>query len=118
MSKGLACACERLTRVSMSARKCYDRYELSGTEAVSLARAWKQSVGRHRSEGTKRLLYRPLTGTTETQSVGIARATKGDVTPAGEKFCEILRQISTEADRDKSKPTSKFVLGAQKSQHS
>jgi DNA-binding transcriptional LysR family regulator len=45
----------------------------------------------------KRLLYRPLTGTTETQLVGIARATKGDVTPAGEKFCEILRQISSEA---------------------
>ena len=42
----------------------------------------------------KRLLYRPLTGTTETQSIGIARATKGDVTPAGEKFCEILRQTS------------------------
>jgi DNA-binding transcriptional LysR family regulator len=42
----------------------------------------------------KRLLYLPLTGTTETVSVGIARATKGDVTPAGEKFCEILRQIS------------------------
>lgn len=42
----------------------------------------------------KRLLYRPLTGTTEMLSVGIARATKGDVTPAGEKFCEILRRIS------------------------
>jgi DNA-binding transcriptional LysR family regulator len=42
----------------------------------------------------KRLLYRPLTGTTEVASVGIARATKGDVTPAGEKFCEILRKIS------------------------
>jgi hypothetical protein len=26
--------------------------------------------------------------------VGIARATKGDVTPAGEKFCEILRQLT------------------------
>jgi hypothetical protein len=26
--------------------------------------------------------------------VGIARATKGDVTPAGEKFCEILRQLA------------------------
>ena len=49
----------------------------------------------------KRLLYRPLTGTTETQSVGIARATKGDVTPAGEKFCEILRQISRGADKPK-----------------
>jgi DNA-binding transcriptional LysR family regulator len=42
----------------------------------------------------KRLLYRPLTGTTEMLSVGIARATKGDVTPAGEKFCEILRKTS------------------------
>ena len=42
----------------------------------------------------KRLLYRPLTGITEVGSVGIARATKGDVTPAGEKFCEILRKTS------------------------
>src|SRR5438067_1644807 len=42
----------------------------------------------------KRLLYRPLTGTTEVLSVGIARAIKGDVTPAGEKFCEILRITS------------------------
>jgi len=47
----------------------------------------------------KRLIYRPLTGTTETQSVGIARATKGDVTPAGEKFCEIVRQISRQSPR-------------------
>jgi len=45
----------------------------------------------------KRLLHRPLAGATETQSVGIARATKGDVTPAGEKFCEILRRISSDA---------------------
>jgi DNA-binding transcriptional LysR family regulator len=40
----------------------------------------------------KRLLYRPLTGTTEVLSVGIARATKGDVTPAGENFCKLLRK--------------------------
>jgi hypothetical protein len=33
------------------------------------------------------------------------------VTPAGEKFCEILRQISSEADRDKSKPLSKISFG-------
>ena len=49
----------------------------------------------------KRLLYRPLTGTTEVASVGIARATKGDVTPAGEKFCEILRKISNGANAAK-----------------
>jgi DNA-binding transcriptional LysR family regulator len=48
--------------------------------------------------GAKRLLYRPLTGTTETLSVGIARATKGDMTPAGEEFCEILRNISNGAN--------------------
>src|SRR5499433_779256 len=42
----------------------------------------------------KRLVYRPLKGTTECQTVGIARAVKGDVTPAGEKFCEILRRVS------------------------
>jgi DNA-binding transcriptional LysR family regulator len=39
----------------------------------------------------KRLVYRLVTGTTELVSIGIARATKGGVTPAGEKFCEILR---------------------------
>jgi len=42
----------------------------------------------------KRLVYRPLTGTVEAMSVGIARATKGDLTPAGERFCEILRKTS------------------------
>ncbi len=42
----------------------------------------------------KRLLYRPLTGTTEVGSVGVARASQGDVTPAGEKSCEILRQLA------------------------
>jgi DNA-binding transcriptional LysR family regulator len=45
----------------------------------------------------KRLLYRPLTGTKEAPAVGIARAAKGDVTPAGEKFCGILREISKRA---------------------
>ena len=52
----------------------------------------------------KRLLYRPLTGTAEVVSVGIARATKGDVTPAGEKFCEILRKTSDGATAAKAKP--------------
>src|SRR5213593_847116 len=51
----------------------------------------------------KRLLYRPLTGTTEVLSVGIARTSKGDVTPAGEKFCEILRKSSHGATTAKTK---------------
>lgn len=42
----------------------------------------------------KRLVYRPLSNSKEFHSVGIARATKGDVTPAGEKFCEALRKIA------------------------
>jgi DNA-binding transcriptional LysR family regulator len=41
----------------------------------------------------KRLVYRPLTGTTETQFVGIAQLSGGDITPAGEKFCDILREL-------------------------
>ena len=56
----------------------------------------------------KRLLYRPLTGTTEVISVGIARATKGDVTPAGEKFCEILRKTSNGAATAKPKSARSF----------
>jgi len=46
----------------------------------------------------KRLIYRPLTGTTASCSVGIARATKGDITPAVEKFSDILRKISNRAN--------------------
>jgi DNA-binding transcriptional LysR family regulator len=50
------------------------------------------------------LLYRPLTGTTESLSVGIARAKNGNVTPAGEEFCEILRNVSNGATTTKSGP--------------
>jgi LysR family transcriptional regulator, benzoate and cis,cis-muconate-responsive activator of ben and cat genes len=53
----------------------------------------------------RRLVYRPLTGTTEIQLVGIARLSGGDVTPAGEKFCEILRNLS----RGFSKPIEQII---------
>ena len=43
----------------------------------------------------KRLLYRALIGVTEMQSVGIARAGKGDVTPAGERFCVVDQRAIT-----------------------
>lgn len=56
----------------------------------------------------KRLFYRPLAGTKETVSVGIAWATKGDVTPAGEKFCEILRKTSGGATLAKPKAARSF----------
>src|SRR5271157_1450984 len=56
----------------------------------------------------KRLLYRPLTGTTEAPAVGIARATNGDVTPAGERLCKILRQISRGAQPARPKQARYF----------
>jgi DNA-binding transcriptional LysR family regulator len=59
-----------------------------------------------RLAASKRMLYRPLTGTTETLSVGIARATKGGVTSAGEKFCEILRTTLDRATTAKAKRPS------------
>jgi DNA-binding transcriptional LysR family regulator len=42
----------------------------------------------------KRLVFRPIAGAKDEIAVGIARATNGDVTPAGEKFCEFLRRVS------------------------
>lgn len=51
----------------------------------------------------KRLVCRPLSGTLEDQIVGIARAAKGDVTPAGEKFCEMLRTLSATAPVSKAR---------------
>jgi DNA-binding transcriptional LysR family regulator len=47
----------------------------------------------------KRLTLRPVAGSREVIPVGIARAKSGDVTPTGEKFCEILRKISKETGR-------------------
>ena len=44
----------------------------------------------------KRLVYRPVTGTSEVFLLGIARAKNGDITPAGEKFCECLRKVAKE----------------------
>jgi DNA-binding transcriptional LysR family regulator len=44
-----------------------------------------------------RVLYRPLTGPAEPLPVGIARDKKGDLTPGGEKFCEVLRNVSNGA---------------------
>jgi DNA-binding transcriptional LysR family regulator len=51
----------------------------------------------------KRLLYRPVTGKTVPVPIGIARATKNDVTSAGEKLCEILRKDFERSDNGQSK---------------
>jgi hypothetical protein len=50
------------------------------------------------------VVYRRLTGTTESLSTRIARAKKGPVTPAGEEFCDILRKVSNGATATESDP--------------
>jgi DNA-binding transcriptional LysR family regulator len=52
----------------------------------------------------KRLRFCPVTGAPDGAAVGIARPTRRDMTLAGEKFCEILRRISSEAPAAESKP--------------
>jgi len=39
-------------------------------------------------------VYRSIADSTEWHAVGIARAKLGDVTPAAEKFCEVLRTVA------------------------
>jgi len=62
--------------------------------AVETGRGIALAIAPFKQVSGKRLLYRPLAGTTEAFSVGIARAKNGDMTPAGERFCEILRKES------------------------
>ena len=52
----------------------------------------------------RRLVYRRVSDSIESHSIGIARTKKRDVTPAGEKFCDILRQVARELRHEKTKP--------------
>jgi DNA-binding transcriptional LysR family regulator len=64
--------------------------ELEGGHGVAiLSKVMKSSIG-------SRLIMRPLHGTEVDIDVGLCRAMKGDVTPAGEKFCEFVRQAARE----------------------
>ncbi|QIF01887.1 LysR substrate-binding domain-containing protein [Roseimicrobium sp. ORNL1] len=49
-----------------------------------------------RSITGERLLYRPIIDCPVTQSVGLACAVEGDITPAGEKFRDVLREVAGE----------------------
>jgi len=62
--------------------------------AIEAGRGIALAIPAFKHVSGKRLVYRPLAGTTEVFSVGIARAKNGDVTPAGEKFCEALRKVA------------------------
>jgi DNA-binding transcriptional LysR family regulator len=52
----------------------------------------------------KRLIYRPLSNSTEAHTVGIAGAAKRETRPAEERFCEIVRKISADLPQPKDKP--------------
>lgn len=62
--------------------------------AIEAGRGIAISISAFEHVSGKRLIYRPLTEVSETFSIGIARATNGDVTPAGERFCEVLRKVA------------------------
>ena len=62
--------------------------------AVETGRGIALAISIFKIVSGKRLAFRPILGVKEEIPVGIARAKSGDVTPAGEKFCEILRKIS------------------------
>lgn len=67
--------------------------ELEGGRGVAiLSKVMKSSIG-------TRLVMRPLHGTQVEIDVGLCRAVKGDVTPAGEKFCDFVRQSACKAAR-------------------
>jgi DNA-binding transcriptional LysR family regulator len=59
----------------------------SGQRVAVLPQVFSRVIG-------KRLKLRPLTPEPAPFEVGIVRAVKGDVTPAGEKFCQQLRAIA------------------------
>jgi DNA-binding transcriptional LysR family regulator len=62
--------------------------------AIEAGKGIALSISAFKHISGKRLIYRPLAGVNEVFSIGIARAVKGDVTPAGEKFCEFLRKVA------------------------
>jgi len=48
----------------------------------------------YRQISGKRLVYRQFSDSDESYGIGIMTALKGDATPAGEKFCEMLRKVA------------------------
>jgi DNA-binding transcriptional LysR family regulator len=49
----------------------------------------------YRQISGKRLVYRQFSDSDEAYGIGIMTALKGDTTPAGEKFCEMLRKVAS-----------------------
>ncbi len=62
--------------------------------AVETGRGIALAIPAFKHMSGKRLLYRQLAGTSEVLTIGIVRAKNGDITPAGEKLCDILRKVA------------------------
>jgi DNA-binding transcriptional LysR family regulator len=72
--------------------------------AIEAGRGIALSIAAFAHISGKRLVFRRLADVSEPFPVGIARATTGDVSPAGEKFCAILRKISRKTASGKQAP--------------
>jgi DNA-binding transcriptional LysR family regulator len=55
-----------------------------------------------------RLVYVPFSGSKVTHAIGICRATNGELTPAGERFCAVLRQVSARVSTGFNSPKRLF----------
>ena len=66
--------------------------ESHGSEISNPNATYEQSSNSSRAAAAARLAY--FLRRLSLDLVGITRATEGDVTPAGEKFCEIPRQLA------------------------
>jgi len=62
--------------------------------AIEAGRGIALTIPAFKHVSGKRLVYRPLVNVADVFPIGIARATKGDMTPAGKSFCEVLRRIA------------------------
>jgi len=69
--------------------------------AIEAGRGISVTIPAFKHVSGKRLVYRQLDGITEVFSIGLARATNGDLTPAGERFCEIMRMVANATMTDK-----------------
>jgi DNA-binding transcriptional LysR family regulator len=63
--------------------------EVEGGRGIAVASEVVRNVARDR------LVYVPFSDSKVTHSIGICRATNRELTPAGERFCAALRQVST-----------------------
>jgi DNA-binding transcriptional LysR family regulator len=58
-----------------------------------------------------RLIYVPFSASKVTYQIGICRATNGELTPAGERFCAALRQVSAWVSTDSKSPKKILTAG-------